>query len=170
MLDTDSFSYYITGVDDFYKDMTDDAHRFDMSDYSGMFAHLCDTSGKKVLGRMKDEFPRGVVTHFCAAKPKMYALKALSIMDGEISFSTKTKAKGIQKPVVKKQMHLSQYERVLEYNEQTHAVITAIRSKKHCLMTEEFKKKALNGFDSKRVVIDAVNTLAHGHKDLPLYF
>jgi len=47
--------------------------------------------------------------------------------------------------------------------------MTTIRSNAHELHTERIKKKALNGLDTKRYCINAIETLAFGHKDIPKY-
>lgn len=165
--DTDSIVYLVE-TEDFYKDMVDKKNLFDMSGYEDMHANLNDQTNKKVLGKMKDEFPKGVIYRFAAAKPKMYGIRVIVMKDGVITFAVKKVVKGVKKSAIEHQIDLDQFDMVLETNVQTEVVIMALRSRLHTIYTEWSIKKALNGFDTKRRILDAVRTLAHGHKDSTL--
>ena len=70
--DTDSLCYDIP-TEDIYKDMEQDAHLFDTSDYpKEHFLH--STVNKKVLGKMKDETAGVPIEEFVGLRPKMYSL------------------------------------------------------------------------------------------------
>ncbi|XP_021963595.1 uncharacterized protein LOC110859040 [Folsomia candida] len=166
--DTDSLVYHVE-TQDFYQDMVENKERFDLSDYAGMHSHLNNQENKKRLGKMKDEMPKSVIFRFAASKPKMYGAQALSIEDGKMTIYTKKVAKGIKKAAIANQITFDQYWKVLDENIQTSVVIKSILSRKHVLRTSAAIKKGLNGFDTKRCVIDHLTTLAHGHKDIPLY-
>ncbi|XP_021958954.1 uncharacterized protein LOC110854831 [Folsomia candida] len=166
--DTDSLVYHVE-TQDLYQDMVENKERFDLSDYAGMHSHLNNQENKKRLGKMKDEMPKSVIFRFAASKPKMYGAQALSIEDGKMTIYTKKVAKGIKKAAIANQITFDQYWKVLDENIQTSVVIKSILSRKHVLRTSATIKKGLNGFDTKRCVIDHLTTLAHGHKDIPLY-
>ncbi|OXA37790.1 hypothetical protein Fcan01_27432 [Folsomia candida] len=166
--DTDSLVYHVE-TEDFYQDMVENKERFDLSDYAGMHSRLNNQENKKRLGKMKDEMPKSVIYRFAASKPKMYGAQALSIEDGKMTIHTKKVAKGIKKAAITNQITFDQYWKVLDENIQTSVVIKSILSRKHVLRTSSAIKKGLNGFDTKRCVIDHLTTLAHGHKDIPLY-
>ena len=75
-MDTDSLVYRIR-TEDFYIDITDDVpERFDASGY------LPDRPlpvglNKKVIGHMKDELGRAIMTEFVALRPKLYSYRVL---------------------------------------------------------------------------------------------
>ena len=71
-VDTDSF---ITNIktEDFYKDIADDVEkRFDTSNYE-VDRPLPTRKNKKVIGLMKDELGRKIMTKFVALRPKTYS-------------------------------------------------------------------------------------------------
>ena len=169
--DTDSIVYFITGDNNFnfYEDMVKNKTEFDLSDFGGSLKEFNNQENKKVVGKMKDEFPTSAILAFAAAKPKMYGVRSIVEENGEFLAVDKLKAKGINRAAIKHHMTFDQYAMVLEYNVQTEVKLMSIRSRKHLVTTDSSIKKALNSFDTKRLVIDAVNTLAHGHKDTPLF-
>ena len=70
--DTNSLCYNIP-TEDIYKDMDQDAHLFDTSNYpKDHFLH--STANKKVLGKMKDESAGVPIEEFVGLRPKMYSL------------------------------------------------------------------------------------------------
>jgi len=167
--DTDSLVYHIK-TNDFYNDMWSMKEHFDMSDFSGALSKWNDQTNKKVLGKFKDESPNKVIAHFAASKPKVYGFESIEIDPNENeTISSKMKIKGVQGAAVKAQCSFEQLKAVLKENRQTEVEIKSIRSHNFSVGTEESKKKALNGFDSKRLLIDAQRSLAYGHKDIPLY-
>jgi hypothetical protein len=179
--DTDSFIFHLT-TNDMYEDFKTNINYFDMSEYEPQHPHFgkfVDNTNKKVLGKFKDEFKNAIITNVWCPRPKMYGLRALTIdrapngeylkeEDGNWKFKIFEckKAKGITHTAVSKHVPLSDYADVLTSSTQTFATMKLIRSKRHVLFTEETVKKALNGLDTKRYAIDAVNTLALGHRDI----
>ena len=84
--DTDSLIYEIKGV---YQECFKDGKLFDFSGYL-KDSKYCDSTNKKLLGKMKDEFNGIKIFEFIGLKSKMYSL--ISVDDNEVS-----KAKGINK-------------------------------------------------------------------------
>ena len=75
-IDTNSLVYNIK-TDDFYDDITGDVEaRFDISSYSCSYS-LTIRVNKKVIGLMKDELGRSIMTEIMALRPKLYAYKML---------------------------------------------------------------------------------------------
>ena len=71
-MDTDSFIMYIK-KEDFYKDIADDVEkRFDTSNYD-VNRSLPTGKNKNVIGLMKDELGRKIMTEFVALRPKAYS-------------------------------------------------------------------------------------------------
>ena len=68
--DTDSLCYEIK-TNDVYQDFYEDKHLFDLSDLNNKFH---DDENKKVLGKMKIEYPNDVITEFIGLRSKMYSL------------------------------------------------------------------------------------------------
>ena len=62
---------------------------FDFSDYP-LDSKFFDSVNKKVIGKMKDEFKRKIITEFVGLKSKMYLL--IRVDDEEV-----TKAKGVNR-------------------------------------------------------------------------
>ena len=96
-VDTDSFVYEIES-EDFYRNIAKDVEkRFDMNQYSKDDKRpLPIGKNKKVIGMMKDELNRKIMTEFFAFRAKMYA-------SGQIDKEVEEKrCKGIKKCVVSK--------------------------------------------------------------------
>ena len=90
-MDTNSLVYNIK-ADNFYKDFAGDVKaRFDMSGYSKDHPLLVGVN-KKVIGLMKDELGRRIMTEFMLLRLKLYAYKTLS-------GSGDNKCKGVKKCV-----------------------------------------------------------------------
>ena len=69
--DTDSFIIEVE-TDDIYKDMFEDKHLYDFSEYPKDHPNY-DITNKKVLGKFKDEMKSLIITEFIGLKPKMYS-------------------------------------------------------------------------------------------------
>ena len=69
--DTDSFVIEVE-TDDIYKDMYEDRHLYDFSDYPKYHPNY-DVVNKKVYGIFKDDLNAKIITEFTADKPKMYS-------------------------------------------------------------------------------------------------
>ena len=108
-MDTDSFVYHIK-TEDFYKDIAGDVEkRFDISNYSEEKEDKRPlTTGlnkKKIIGLMKDELGRKIMTEFVALRAKLYAYKTLEKKEEK-------KCKGIKKCVVKKTLTFDRLQEV----------------------------------------------------------
>ena len=69
--DTDSFVTEVE-TDDIYKDMHDDRHLYDFSDYPTNHPNY-SLNNKKVYGIFKDDLSGKIITEFTADKPKIYS-------------------------------------------------------------------------------------------------
>ena len=69
--DTDSFVIEVE-TDDIYKDMYEDRHLYDFSDYPKDHPNY-DVVNKKVYGIFSDDLNDKMITEFTADKPKMYS-------------------------------------------------------------------------------------------------
>ena len=100
-MDTNSFVINIE-TDDFYKDIADDVDKwFDTSNFDKNDNRLLE-SGRKVIGKFKDELGGKIMTEFCALRAKEYAYKWYD--DTE-----KKKAKGTKKCIVKREITFKNY-------------------------------------------------------------
>ena len=100
-VDTDSF---ITNIktEDFYKDIADDVEkRFDTSNYE-VDRPLPTRKNKKVIGLMKDELGRKIMTKFVALRPKTYSYLTDDCEEDK-------KAKGTKKCVIKRRLKFNDY-------------------------------------------------------------
>ena len=153
--DTDSLLYEIT-TDDVYKDMQEDLHLYDTSDYPTTHS-LHSNKNKKIPGLMKDEMNGAIIEEFVGLRAKMYSVKLFGGKELK-------KAKGVPKMVVDKEIQHDNYKRSLLQQWQTNARFNTIQSKRHQLRLLEMKKKSLCPGDDKRWVCeDGFTTLAHGH-------
>ena len=150
--DTDSLIYEIKG-ESFYEMCFKDRKLFDFSGYSKDSVYY-DSSNKKVLSKMKDEFNGVKIIEFIGLKSKMYSL--ISNDDPEVN-----KAKGINKKLRHKEYHDVPFnKKVIRYN------IKRIQSKLHEIGPYDVFKISLSCFDDKRYVLNnGINTLAYFHKD-----
>ena len=69
--DTDSFVIQVQ-TDDIYKDMLEDRHLYDFSDYPKDYPNF-NLKNKKLYGIFKDDLNGKIITEFTADKPKMYS-------------------------------------------------------------------------------------------------
>ena len=102
-----------------------------------------DTTIKKVIGKLKDEFGGVIVDEFVGLKSKMYSMKKI---DGKECNSAK-ECFFFNEKVIRHKMK-------------------RIQSKKHKLGTYEIDKISLSCFDDKRYVLDdGIHTLAYFHNN-----
>ena len=160
-MDTDSLIYDIE-TEDFYKDISKDVKdRFDTSVYNsdGSDPLRCRPLpvglNKKVIGLMKEELGREIITEFVTLRPKMYAYKT-----GGLDFK---KCKGSKKCVVKKMITFEDYKACLFSGEISFRSQLMFRSLKHDIKTLEVNKLALSRDDDKRITVNGINILARGH-------
>jgi hypothetical protein len=160
-MDTDSFCFEVK-TDDVYKDMESQKHLFDTSNFENPdTSFLKSNDNKKVLGKMKCECGGFPMKEFVGLRPKLYSLL---MPDG----SNEKKAKGVKKPVIKKQLSHQKFLNSL-YGKtadelQSKVSFKTISSFKHRVFTENAEKSALSPLDSKRWILDdGITTLSHGH-------
>lgn len=140
--------------------MLQDSDYFDTSDYpNDHFLH--SEINKKVIGKMKDEFPNGTLEEFIGLRPKMYSTLA--------SEGSKRRAKGIAKNVVKKRLTHQDYHDAL-FSEKTQKLdMVRLGSDLHEIYTFKQRKSGLCCYDNKRYILpNGIDTLAHGHYTIRL--
>ena len=151
--DTDSLVYEINNKNIYAKCFKDK----DLSDFGGYpkDSVYYDSSNKKVLGNIKDEFNGIKISEFVGLKFKMYSF--ISVDNTEIN-----KAKGINKKLRHKEyIDVLFNKKVVRHN------MKRIQSKLHEIGTYDIYKISLSCFDDKRYVLnDGINTLAYLHKDI----
>ena len=155
--DTDSLCYEIE-TEDIYKDMLQDRHLSDTSDFDkDHFLYSCEN--KKVLGKMKDECASSIVNEFVGLRSKMY-----SILSEGTNSSEKKTAKGIKRKVVETKLRHCTYKSCLLDNKIEMCSMNQIRSYDHQLYSISMRKIGLSPHDDKRYVLEnGCDTLAHGH-------
>ena len=152
--DTDSLTYHIT-TPDIYKDMENNIHHFDTSDYP-QNDPLYSTVNKKVIGKFKDELNGRFIYEFVGLKAKMYSIRS---QDGE-----KKTLKGISKSYVKKKISHEDYLNCLRNLKTSIAEQTRIAQEKHRIYTIKQNKISLSPFDDKRYILeDYITSRAYGH-------
>ena len=153
--DTDSLCYNIK-TDDIYKDMLEDEDLFDFSNYPEDHPNFSNKN-KKVVGKMKDECAKRILTEFCGLKSKVYSLK---FDDG----SYKNTCKGVQKCVTKDDITFDDYVHTLNTKISQTNKVTRIMSTKHNISLVSQNKISLSCYDDKRYILDdGITTLAYGH-------
>ena len=150
--DTDSFVYNIY-CDDVYKWVKDNKKHFDLSDDK----YNPDNENKKALGKFKDELNGVVMKNFTALNPKVYCFKTVEDKDTR-------KAKGVSKVVLKKDIKNSDYDHVLNTEENVNRSVVSIRSIAHKVYTIKTNKTCLTPWYDKFKVIDNNNCEPFGYK------
>ena len=154
-MDTNSFVINIE-TDDFYKDIADDVDKwFDTSNFDKNDNRLLE-SGRKVIGKFKDELGGKIMTEFCALRAKEYAYK----LDDD---TEKKKAKGTKKCIVKREITFKNYVDALFNDETVIRSQQRFGSNHHRVYIEEVDKIALSSNDDKRIqTYDRVTTFLYG--------
>ena len=151
--DTDSLVYEMKDKN-VYEQCFKNRDLFDFSGYPKDSVY-CDSSNKKVLGKMKDEFNGVRISEFIGLKRKMYSF--ISSDDKEVN-----KANGVNK-----KLRHEEYLDVLFNKKVVRHNMKRIQSKLHEVGTYDVYKISLNCFGDKRYVLnDGINTLAYFHKDI----
>ena len=126
---------------------------FDFSNYS-KDSKFFNSTNKKVIGKMKDEFGGIIVNEFVGLKSKMYSIRKI---DGKESNTTKG---------VNVSTEFNEFKDVLFNKKIISHKMKRIQSKKHKIGTYEIDKISLSCFEDKRFVLDdGIHTLAYFHKD-----
>ena len=156
-MDTDSFKMNIK-TEDFYKDIDNDVEkRFDTSNYE-VDRPLSTEKNKKVIGLMKDELGRKIITEFIPLRPKTYSYLADNCKEDK-------KAKGTKKYVIKRMIKFNDYKNCLLKDEVILKSQQRFISKKHDVYTENVNKIALSNNDDKRIVSsDKITSYPYGYK------
>jgi hypothetical protein len=156
-MDTDSFMYHIK-TDDVFQQFGKLAQYMDTSDYPKEHPNF-STSNKKVLGKFKDEVNGSIIRKFVALRSKMYAIG--------IGNQVKKRAKGVQRATLANKIGFDDYKRVLKEQCSILSDMRRIQSRDHQVSTVVLRKKSLDWFDDKRVIMeDGIRTLPHGHYSL----
>ena len=181
--DTDSFVIEVV-TDDIYKDMYEDGHLYDFSEYNKNHPNFSLTN-KKVYGIFKDDFNGKIITEFTADKPKMYSYEYIDnyldmlnncepdeyelikskIRSNEYidnyTILNRNKHKGIKISVDLKH---KEYKRALYKEELIYKEFYNLQLNKQKIYLDKINKIALNPFDSKRHWIDNINSVPYGYK------
>ena len=156
---TDIFVYEIE-TEDFYRDIAKDVeNKFNTSGYSkDENRPLPIGKNKKVIGLMKGELGKKIMTEFVALRENMYAHRRI---DKEAEGK---RCKGTKKCVVSKGLTLDDYKTSLFDGETIYREQMLFENKKHEMYTVNKHKIALNRDGDKRLVqVDGITTLARGY-------
>ena len=158
--DTDSFIYRVE-TDDLYKDMLQNIHLYDTSNYPTDNPLYC-LDHKKQIGSMKDELGGYAMKEFVALHPKMYSF-VYNIKDKEIN---EKRCKGIPRVVVTNELLHEHYKNTLLESKQIKSTMYGLRSDHHIMYCDKIDKVSLSAFDDKRYLLEGgISSLAFGqHK------
>ena len=113
------------------------------------------------VGKMKDEAGGDLfISAGCFLRSKMYSLK---FSDG----SKKQALKGLDRRIVKNQISLEDYIKVLNEGIPQRHTMKKFRSENHCIYMKNLTKISLSLLDEKRFSCDNINTLPYGHPLIP---
>ena len=111
---------------------------------------------KKIIGLMKDQLGRKIMTEFFALRPKSYYYLT---DDG----NSNKKAKGTQKCVIKRVLKFNDYKYCLLNNEIMLNSQQRYKSEAHNVYTEKINKIALSSnYDKRLQTIDRIRSYAYG--------
>ena len=111
---------------------------------------------KKVIGLMKDELGGKITIEFVAFRPKTYSY----LMD---DYSSKKKAKGTKKCVIKRMLKFNFHKDCLLNNKIMLKLQQRFKSKAHCVYTEEINMTALSSNNDKRLqTFDRITIYPYG--------
>ena len=163
--DTDSLLYKLK-TKNVHKDMIENAHYFDFSDYPD--THRCfsnmprdeikliKSQNKKRIGCFKDELKGADMQEFVGLRAKVYAFTS--------NEEETKKLKGIKKSVVSQEIHFDHYKNCLLQHIQYKHNMNTFRSRNHQVYSVSQNKTSLSCFDDKRWICDdGITTLPHGH-------
>ena len=113
---------------------------------------------KKIIGLMKDELGRQIITKFVTLRPKTYSYLTDDSKDDK-------KAKGTKKCVIKKMIKFNDYKKYLLNDEVILKSQQRFISKKHDVYNENINKIALSNNDDKRVISsNKITSYPYGYK------
>ena len=181
--DTDSFVIEVE-KDDIYKDMLQDTHLYDFSDYPKDHP-LYSLTNKKVYGIFKDDLNGKIITEFTADKPKMYSyeyidnyidmLENSDLYEYELIKSkmysneyidnytilNKNKCKGVKISIDLKH---NECKRALFKEELIYKEFYNLQLNKQKIYIDKINKITLNPFDSKRHWLNNIESVPCGYK------
>ena len=162
--DTDSLCYKIE-TEDMYKDMSEDKHLFDMSDYSMDGYRSQDNTNKKVIGKFKDETSGVPIVEFCGLRSKMYSI----LLEND---KEKMTGKGIKKSALKKYVKHQDYRRCLmsSFSPDQRQLISFnnLRSVDHNIGLYRYTKVGLSCANDKQYLLDdGITSYSYGHYKIP---
>ncbi|CAH1107138.1 unnamed protein product [Psylliodes chrysocephalus] len=157
--DTDSLILEVF-TSNFYDDMKQNITHFDTSNFSKNNEYGMPITNS-IVGKMKDEFAGTIVDAFYGTGAKAYCVKLGKPFKKETEIK---KAKGVSKNIIKNQLHVNDYIRIIQNGNTIFRKMYIFVSSLHTIYTELRNKVALSAKDDKRYVIPHdVNTLAWGH-------
>ena len=180
--DTDSFIIEVE-TDDIYKDMLEDNHLYDFSDYPKNHPNF-SLNNKKVYGIFKDDLNAKIITECVADKPKMYSYEYIDnyldmlnncepdeyeLIKSKMRYNeyidnytilNRNKHKGIKISVDLKH---NEYKRALYKEELVYKNFYNLQLNKQKMYLDKINKIALNPFDSKSHWIDNINSIPYGY-------
>ena len=114
----------------------------------------------RVLDKFKSETGSLAPREFVGLRTKMYSL--------DCGKKSQKKAKGVNKHVVKKNVHHRDFLAVLKREKMnTVAKFSTFKSTNHVLNTVRMTKLCVNAFDDERFIFeDGSNTLPYGHYNI----
>ena len=170
--DTDSLIMSFTYKDPkecFWKDLAKIKDSLDTSSYPDTHPYFqknldcfddlknCQNQNKMKVGKMKDEAGGNLfISAGCFLRSKMYSLK---FSDG----TKKQTLKGLDRRIVKNQISLEDYVKVLNDGIPQRHSMKKFRSENHCIYMKNLTKISLSLLDEKRYSCDNINTLPYGH-------
>ena len=181
--DTDSFVIEVE-TDAIYKDMYEDRHLYDFSDYLTNHPNY-GLNNKTVYGIFKDDLNGKIITEFTADKPKMYSYEYIdNYLDmlkncepdeyklikskmrsneyiDNYTILNKNKHKGIKISVDLKH---NEYKRALYKKELIYKNFYNLQLNKQKIYLNKINKIALNPFDSKRHWLNNIESVPFGYK------
>ena len=116
---------------------------FDFSDYP-RDSKFFDPANKNVIGKMKGELKRKIISEFVGLKSKMYSLVDMDVEESKI-------AKGVNRGVVRGGSH-KEFVNVLLGGKLIKHKMNRIQSKLHRIATFDVFKISLSCFDDKRCI------------------
>ena len=154
-MDTDSVVINIK-TEDFHENIADHVKKgFDTSNYE-VNRPLPTGKNKKVIGLMKDELGRKIMTEFAALRPKTYSY----LMDDG---NSDKKATGTRKCVIKRIRRFNDYKDCLLKNEIKLELQQRFKSEAHIVYTEKINKTALSSNDDKSLqAFDRITLYPYG--------
>ena len=184
--DTDSFVIEVE-TDDIYKDMYEDRHLYDFSDYSKDHPNYSLTN-RKIYGIYKDDLNGKILIEFTADQPKMYSYKYIDnykdmlentnngseirLIKSKMSSNeyidnytilNKNKHKGIKISV---DLRHSEYKRALYEEELIYKEFYNLQLNKQKIYLDKMNKIALNPFDSIRHWLNNIESVPYGYKNI----